>query len=191
MKAYEYKAIARLEMLDPKLKLLHKLNVVAVVGILITCALGLILNYCMRYLNGPGGMYAVYALCGFAICFVYPYVHEFAHAFAVMIVKFKIPEVKFGKLAASCGSPNIIFDKAQYIFVALFPFVLYDLVLIPLCVLLPPIFFPLPFMPLMYNVFGSVADFFMVNRAVRSPKGALVIDSGTEVVIYVPTKIGE
>lgn len=187
MGGYEYKAVARLELLDPKFGLLHKLNVFAVVSVMVSCAIGLVLNYCLRDLGAPGGRYIAYILCGFALCLIYPYVHEYAHAFAVAIVKFKLPQVKFGKFAATCGSPDIVFGKSQYVFVASFPFVFYCAVLIPLCVLLPPPFFPLPFMPLMYNVFGSAADWFLINRAVRTPKGSMVVDGGTEVVIYIPT----
>ena len=188
MHAYEYKAVARLEMLDPKFKLLHKLNVFALVTVLVSSAIGLVLNYCLRYLGAPGGMYLVYILCGFVLCLIYPYVHEYAHAFAVALIKFKFPQVKFGKLAATCGSSDIVFNKPQYVFVAVFPFALYCWLLIPLCILLPPLYFPLPYMPLTYNVFGSVADFFMIKRAVRTPKGSIIIDGGTEVVTYIPIK---
>lgn len=183
---YDYKVALRLNMLDPKMKLLHKLNVFALISIAVTCVIGIVLNYCLRMLGEPGGMYFVYIACGFVLCLIYPYFHEFAHAFAIMLIKGKVPTVKFGKLAAYCGSPDIIFTKAQYYFVASFPFIFYCLLLVPLCVFIPPMFFPLPFMPLMYNVFGSTADWFMIHIAAVTPKHSIIVDSGTEVITYIP-----
>lgn len=183
---YDYKVALRLNMLDPKMRLLHKLNAFALISIAASCAIGLVLNYCLRMLGEAGGMYFVYVACGFVLCLIYPYVHEFAHAFAIILIKGKVPTVKFGKLAAYCGSPDIIFTKAQYYFVASFPFVFYCLILVPLCVLLPPMFFPLPFMPLMYNVFGSTADWFMIHIAAVTPKHSIIVDSGTEIITYIP-----
>ena len=185
---YEYKAVSRLNMLDPHLRLLHKLNVFAVVAIVFSCGIGLLLNYCLRMLGQAGGDYFVYALCGVGLCLIYPYVHEYAHAAAILFATGKIPKVRFEKLAAYCGSPDIIFNRAQYIICASFPFVLYCAILIPLCILLPPLYFPLPFMPLMYNVFGSVADGFMIVRVAKSPARSIVVDGGTEIVIYIPVR---
>lgn len=183
---YDYKAIKRLDLSDPKFKMLNKLNLFALISITASCVVGIVLNYCFRMLGYHGGMYVVYILCGAALCFIYPYIHEFAHAFAIIISKFKKPYIKFGKFAAYCGSPNIIFTKSQYNFVVSFPFLFYCALLIPLCVFLPAEFFVLPFMPLMYNVFGSVADFFMIRVVISSPKRGVVVDCGTDVVVYVP-----
>ncbi|MDE7405297.1 MAG: DUF3267 domain-containing protein [Clostridiales bacterium] len=186
---YDYKAINRLDLSDPKFKMLNKLNLFALISIAASCVIGIVLNYCLRMLGQAGGMYLVYILCGVVLCFIYPYVHEFAHAFAIIISRGKRPYIKFGKFAAYCGSPDIIFTKGQYFFVAAFPFFFYCALLIPLCVLLPAEFFVLPFMPLMYNVFGSVADLFMIRLVLSSPKHAVVVDCGTDIVVYVPTKI--
>lgn len=185
---YDYKAINRLDLSDPKFKMLNKLNLFALITIAASCVVGIVLNYCLRMLGQAGGMYLVYILCGVVLCFIYPYVHEFAHAFAIMIIRGKRPYIKFGKFAAYCGSPDIIFTKGQYFFVAAFPFFFYCALLIPLCVLLSAEFFVLPFMPLMYNVFGSVADLFMIRLVLLSPKHAVVVDCGTDIVVYVPAK---
>lgn len=183
---YDYKAINRLDLSDPKFKMLHKLNAFALVSILASCAVGLVLNYCLRMPGQAGGMYFIYILCGMVLCLLYPYVHEFAHAFAIIISCGKKPYVKFGKLAAYCGSPDIIFTKSRYLFVVSFPFIFYCALLIPLCIFVPAEFFVLPFMPLMYNVFGSIADAFMAHVALRSPKHAVLVDCGTDVVVYLP-----
>lgn len=185
---YDYKAINRLDMSNPKFKTLNKLNVFALISITVSCVVGIILNYCLRMLGQAGGMYFIYILCGAVLCFIYPYVHEFAHAFAILISRFKRPYVKFGKFAAYCGSPDIIFTKGQYFFVASFPFFFYCALLIPLCVFLPAEFFVLLFMPLMYNVFGSIADLFMIRLVLSSPKRSVVVDCGTDIVVYIPVK---
>ncbi|MCH5155502.1 MAG: DUF3267 domain-containing protein [Clostridiales bacterium] len=183
---YDYKAVNRLDLSDPKFKMLNKLNLFALISILASCAIGIMLNYFLRMLGEAGGMYFVYITCGVVLCFIYPYVHEFAHAFAIIISSGKKPYIKFGKFAAYCGSPDIIFSKAKYFFVASFPFFFYCGLLIPFCVLVPAEFFVLPFMPLMYNVFGSVADAFMIRKVLSSPKHGVVVDCGTDVVVYVP-----
>ena len=185
-KILNYKAVNRLDLSDPKFKRLNKLNVFAFVAILVTCVIGLVVNYCIRMLGQTGGFYFIYILCGFVNCLIYPNVHEFAHAFAVIVCRGKAPTIKFGKFAAYCGSPDIIFNKSQYFFVASFPFVFFCALLIPLCVFIPAVFFPLVFMPLMYNVFGSVADMFMINKALKAPKCGIIVDCGTDVVIYEP-----
>ncbi|MDE6617514.1 MAG: DUF3267 domain-containing protein [Clostridiales bacterium] len=187
MKAvYDYKAIKRLDLSDPKFRMLNKLNLFAFISISVSCVVGIVLNYCLRMLGQAGGIYFVYILCGVALCLIYPYVHEFAHAFAIIVSRWKRPFVKFGKFAAYCGSPDIIFSKGQYFFVASFPFFFYCALLVPLCVFLPAEFFVLPFMPLMYNVFGSVADLFMIRLVLSSPKHAVVVDCGTDIVVFVP-----
>ncbi len=175
-------------MLDPKLRILNKLNTFALITILSGSAVGLVLNYCFRMAGEPGGMYSIYILCGVTCCLIYPYVHEFAHALAIVLVKRHVPAVKFGKLAAWCGSPDIVFTKAQYVFAASFPFLFYSALLIPFCVLLPPLYFPIPFMPLTYNLFGSVADAFMLRKALTAPRGGIIVDGGTEIVIYGPVQ---
>lgn len=183
---YDYKAINRLDLSDPKFKMLNKLNIFALITIIGSCVVGIALNYFLRMYGQSGGMYFIYILVGVVLCIIYPYVHELAHAFAIIICRGKKPYIKFGKFAAYCGSPDIIFTKSQYFFVASFPFILYCAILIPLCVLVPAEYFVLPFMPLMYNVFGSVADYFMIRVVLGSPKHGIVVDCGTDVVIYIP-----
>lgn len=185
-KTYLYKPAARFDMLDSKYRLLHKLNMLALIAVVLCCAVGLPLNYALRMLGAPVGLYIAYALCGVFLCLIYPYFHEFTHAFAIILIKGKRPEIKFGKLAASCGAPDMMFSKSQYFFVASLPFFFYCVALIPLCVLLPPMYFSLPFMPLCYNVFGSSADIYMICRAMTTPKGSIIIDGGAEVSIYKP-----
>ena len=186
MAVYDYQAINRLDLADPKFKTLNKLNLFALISIVVSSVIGIVLNYCLRMIGIHGGMYFIYILCGTVLCLIYPYVHEFAHAFAIIISCGKKPYIKFGKFAAYCGSPDIIFTKARYFFVASFPFFIYCAILIPLCIILPAEFFALPFIPLMYNVFGSVADLFMIRLVLSSPKQSVVVDCGTDIVVYLP-----
>ncbi len=185
-KTYTYIPVARFDMLDPKYKLLHKMNVFALVSVIVGSLIGIAINFGVRMSEIVAGMYVVYIVCGVVCGVLYPYLHEIAHAAAILFVKGRIAEIKFGKLAASCGAPDITFGKAQYFFVAVFPFIFFCLALTPLCILLPPVYFPLPYIPLMYNIFGSVADFYMIRYAMRTPKRSIVIDCGTEVSIFMP-----
>lgn len=184
---HDYKLVVRYDMLGPHQKILQKLNAVATVSVLICCAVGSTLNYCLRMYGQAGGMYFVYILCGSGLCLVYPYVHELAHAFAVIAVKGKAPSVKFGKLAACCGSPFIIFSKPQYFFAAAFPFLFFGVAAIPVCIFLPAMFFPIAFMPAVYNLFCSMGDFYMINKAAKAPRGCAIIDGGTEISVFIPT----
>ncbi len=173
-------------MLDHKHNVVKKMNSFAIIAILVCCAIGDLLNYCLRMLGKPGGMYFLWILAGCVLCFCYIYLHELTHALAILMVKRELPTIRIEKFVASCGSPTMVFSKTEYFFVAVAPFAFYCLLLIPLCVVLPPSFFPLPFMPLMYNIFGSMGDLYMINRVMKLPKKAVVIDSGTEMNMYVP-----
>lgn len=185
---FVYKPIIKLDMLGNKHKLINRLNSVAIIIILAVGAIGLVLNYVLRMWRQAGGMYFVYSLVGAALCVVYIYLHELTHAFAIVAIKHRKPEIKFGKLVASCGCPSITFSKTQYVFVASFPFLFYCALLIPLCVLLPPLYFPMPFLPLCYNVFGSMGDMYMIRVMLRAPKESIIIDQGTEVGAFTPIK---
>ncbi len=182
---HDYVLAEKFDMLDPKVKVVDRLNIVALAGVLVLCIGGAIVNYCLRMLGEPAGMYIVYILCGVVLTVLYMYLHELAHAFAIIAVKHKRPKVKFGKRVASCGSPDIIYTKAQYAFVALFPLVLFCIVLVPLCIILDAQFFVLPFMPLTYNILGSFGDIYMVNRVMKAPRKCVVVDEGTEVRLYI------
>ena len=156
------------------------------IAIFAFCIVGDVLNYCLRMLGDPFGIYFVWMLVGAVACLVYIYLHELTHALAILMCKGELPQIRMSKLVASCGSPTIVFSKSQYFFVASAPLVFFCLILIPLCVFLPTQFFPIPFMPLVYNVFGSIGDVYMIHRVMRLPKHATVIDSGTELTMFLP-----
>ncbi len=183
---YIYKPAVKLDMLGNKHKLIDRLNAFAVISIMVCCVAGAILNYCLRMPKSPGGIYFVTIFGGFWLCVAYIYLHELTHAFAIITVTGEKPEIKFGKFAASCGAPIISFTKKQYLYVASFPFVFYCLLLVPLCILLPPLYFPLTFMPLCYNVFGSMGDMYMIRKMIASPKNSVIVDNGTDVCAYMP-----
>ncbi len=179
---YEFKFAARADVRG----VIKRLTYIALFGVMGSIAVGLTLNYCLRMLGEHGGMYAVYILCGFVLTILYMYFHELTHALGVLLVKGRLPEIKFGKYAASCGSRFIAFGKAEYFFVAALPLVLYCVLLVPLCVLMPPVYFPVPFMPLCYNIFGSMGDAYMISRMMRVPKRSIIVDGGTTVSAYMP-----
>lgn len=181
-----YKEIRKIDMVDPRLGLARNLNKIALPGILVSVVIGLILNYCLRMLGEPGGFYAVYAIAGFILCLIYIYLHELTHAICIVLIKHKKPTIKFGLLVASCGVENVYFTKLQYFIVASMPLILFCVALVPLCILLPPIYFPLPFMPLCYNVFGSLGDVYMVRAALATPKNSVIADSGTVLTFFAP-----
>lgn len=181
-----FKSVGRLNLYSAKSRFIHNMNKFALIAVLAFASVGFILNYTLRMLGDPGGMYLVYILVSVPLCIVYIYIHECVHALAILLIKREKPRIKFDKLIASCGANTIVFNKAEYFFVAGAPFILFCLILIPLCVFLPPLYFPMPFAPLVYNLFGSAGDFYMIQRAMKLPKGGAVIDKGAEIVLYVP-----
>lgn len=183
---YVYRSVGRVDMLDPKRNIVGKLNKVAIFAIFFGAALGILLNYIFRMKGEPGGIYFLYSIMSAFCCVLYIYLHEFTHAAAILLIKGEKPRIKFHKLVASCGSPTIVFGKLQYFFVASAPFAVFCALLIPLCILLPAVYFPLMFSPLCYNVFGSMGDMYMIARVMRSPRYSTVVDKGTELVIYTP-----
>ncbi|MCH5160851.1 MAG: DUF3267 domain-containing protein [Clostridiales bacterium] len=183
----EYKEILHINLLDNvRRKLINKLNVFAFFAVIVCSVVGVALNYFLRMRGESGGVYILFILAGVPLCLLYIYLHEVMHFLAVLISTGKKPEIKFGKLVASCGSPTISYGKAKYFFVASFPLIFFCATLIPLCVLLPPEFFPLPFIPLCYNIFGSFGDIYMIMRALSVRGICRIIDSGTDIYIYLP-----
>ncbi len=183
----EYKQAAHIDLLDKdKKKMISKMNIAALICIMAFSVLGVILNYFLRMRGQDGGMYFIYILIGVPLCVLYIYLHEVMHMIAVLMLTGKKPDIKFGKLVASCGSPFITYGKAGYFFVASFPLIFFCAVLIPLCVLLPPTYFPLPFIPLCYNIFGSAGDVYMIKRALSVKGKCIIVDSGTAVHMYLP-----
>ena len=183
----EYKETLHIDILDAsKRKIVSKMNAVAFIAIIVCSVIGVILNYALRMPGQSGGMYFVYILIGVPLCVLYIYLHEVMHVAAALIATGKKPDIKFGKLVASCGSPFITYGKAGYFFVASFPLLFFCAALVPLCALLPPVFFPLPFIPLCYNVFGSMGDAYMIRRALSVKGKCLIVDSWTDVHVYLP-----
>lgn len=181
-----YDLISRLDLISDKRKLIDALNKAALLSVMGGSAIGIVLNYCLRMLGAPGGMYFVYSFCGFLLCVLYVYLHELTHALGIVLTTARRPKIRFGKFVASCGSDDIIFTKGKYFFAASLPLIFYCALLIPLCILLPPLYFPLPFMPLCYNVFGSMGDMYMIHLVMSAPKRCAVIDKGAELCIYMP-----
>ena len=183
----EYKEILHINLLDSiRRKMIIKMNVFAFIAVMASSVIGVILNYFLRMPGEAGGRYCIYILAGVPLCVLYIYLHEVMHFLAVLISTGKKPEIKFGKFVASCGSPTISYGKAKYFFVASFPLLFFCALLIPLCVLLPPEYFPLPFIPLSYNIFGSIGDMYMIKRALSVRGKCRIIDSGTDMYIYLP-----
>ena len=183
----EYKEVAHVDLLDKdKRKMIGKMNIIAFISIFACSAIGVALNYFLRMPGQRGGMYFLYILIGAPLCVLYIYLHEVMHVVAVLIATRQRPDIKFAKLVASCGSPFIVFTKPKYFFVASFPLLFFCAVLIPLCVLLPTAFFPLPFIPLCYNIFGSMGDVYMIKRALSVRGKCIIVDSGTDVHMYLP-----
>lgn len=181
-----YSLVAKIDMLSDKRKMINKLNSIAIVSILIINSVVMLLNYVFRMRGEAGGIYFICGLCGAIACVIYIYLHELSHALAVIMIKGVLPEIRFGKLVASCGVPMVAFNKTQYFFVASFPFVSFCLILIPLCIVLPPVYSIIPFMPLCYNVFGSMGDAYMIKRMMVTPKNSVIVDNGTSVAAYTP-----
>lgn len=183
----EYEEILNINFLDKaKSKMLVKLNVFVLVAVLTCTVVGVILNYFLRMPGAAGGRYLIYMLAGAALCFIYIYLHEIMHFLAILLSTGKRAEIKFGKLVSSCGSSKINYGKAKYFFVASFPVVFFCALLIPLCVFLPPEYFPLPFIPLCYNIFGSLGDLYMIKCALKVRGKCRIVDTGTELHIYLP-----
>lgn len=114
----------------------------------------------------------------------YIFLHEATHAafFKIFDTKCKL---RFGFKAgmAYCASDGY-YKKAPYLAVALSPVVIWTLLLLIPCLLVPLTYFWGVFFIQIFNVSGAAGDLYVTVKILTMPKKALILDNGTDMEIY-------
>lgn len=115
---------------------------------------------------------------------VYIFLHEATHAAFFKIFDTKC-RLRFGFKAAMayCASDGY-YKKAPYLAVALSPVVIWTLLLLIPCLLVPSAYFWGVFFIQIFNVSGAAGDLYVTVKILTAPKKALILDNGTDMEIY-------
>ena len=115
---------------------------------------------------------------------VYIFLHEATHAAFFKIFDTKC-RLRFGFKAAMayCASDGY-YKKVPYLAVALSPVVIWTLLLLIPCLLVPLTYFWGVFFIQIFNVSGAAGDLYVTVKILTAPKKALILDNGTDMEIY-------
>ncbi len=116
---------------------------------------------------------------------VYIVLHELTHAVFIKIFEPK-SKVKFGFTAgmAYAGSDEC-FKKLPYLVIALAPLVIWTLLLLIPCLLVPTVYFWGIYFVQMLNVSGAAGDIYVTIKVLKAPKDCLILDNGVSMEVYV------
>lgn len=133
------------------------------------------------------GMYALRFGVLIAANIVYIILHELTHGVAMKLCGTKKIKYGFTGLYAFAGSDDY-YGKGSYIFIALAPVVLWGVILVVICPLLPAEWFWVAYTVQIANIGGAAGDFYVTAKFSRFPADILVKDSGVGMRVYSGTK---
>lgn len=123
----------------------------------------------------------LYIVVGCSI--IYIVLHELVHA---LFFKFKNNvkvNYKFHGFAASAGVPGYYYQKKHYLIISLAPFMIFNLIIIPLFLVNDYWFFILAFL-LAIHISGCSGDLYVFIKLLFKPKTILIEDYGVGMNIY-------
>ncbi|MGN1163983.1 MAG: DUF3267 domain-containing protein [Candidatus Ornithospirochaeta sp.] len=135
----------------------------------------------LSYLEGAGFIQPIVLVVAIV---VYIPLHEIVHG--VVLKLFTDEKLSFGWkfVYAYCGSKEAMMKPYEYFAVALAPAVVFTIVFVPLCLLMPSWGLMWYFMEMM-NISGSVGDFYVTLKIWgRRKENILISDSGTDMTIW-------
>lgn len=110
--------------------------------------------------------------------------HELIHGVFFWIYTREIPEFAFKGLYAYAAAPEWYIPKSKFVIVGLSPSILITTGIILLMMVLPSNLIIYIFLAGIFNVSGSLGDFFIIGWIFTQPKDLLVRDSGDSFSIY-------
>ena len=113
---------------------------------------------------------------------LYIILHEAVHGVFMRLFCRVKPHFGFTGLYAYAGS-DAYYAKLPYIIIALAPVVIWGVVLLALCLLLPDFFWAIYFIQIT-NISGAAGDLFVTVKFLRLPKDILVRDTGVSMTVY-------
>lgn len=129
------------------------------------------------------GAYIMRFVALFLLMIAYMVLHELVHGVAMKMCGTK--KVKYGinGLYAFAGSEDY-YGKKAYIFIALAPVVLWDIVLAVINAFVPEAWFWVVYLLQVINLSGAAGDLFVTVKFSRFPKDILVRDYGVGMTVY-------
>lgn len=120
----------------------------------------------------------------------YMILHELVHGLFYKIFTKEKLTFGFSWSCAFCGVPNIYTSKKVSVIAALAPFIIFNLIFIPLIIILPPNNFTLLTIIVFSLHFGGCAGdlFFSILLLVKYDKNTLINDTGAKQTIYIQKK---
>lgn len=123
-----------------------------------------------------------------AACFAYMLLHELAHGVAMRCMGGKKVSYGFSIPYAYAGSGDF-FGRKSYTVVALAPVLLFAVLLTVIMLLVPRQWFWAVWLVQIFNLTGSVGDYYVTWRFAKLPADILVQDSGVSMTVYSKEKI--
>ncbi|WP_462281259.1 DUF3267 domain-containing protein [Salinivirga cyanobacteriivorans] len=112
------------------------------------------------------------------------FLHELIHASVVFLTHKQKPNIGIRGLIVYAAAPENVLTKAQFIIMALAPFVAISIIGSVLIFLLQQSFWPWVFIPTVANAAAAAGDFMAVLWALKQPENAKFIDEGDITYAY-------
>lgn len=113
------------------------------------------------------------------------FLHELIHASVVFLTHRQKPDIGIRGLIIYAAAPENVLTKAQFIIMALAPFVAISIIGCVLIFLLPLSFLSWIFIPTVINAAAAGGDFMAVLWAFKQPENAKFIDEGDITYAYI------
>lgn len=170
-------------------KLSRSFTISANVIVVVLTVIGIILNGYYRDLTTPLWFRLTMLAIGFAASVIYIDIHQFIHAVMIYLFSGKRAIFKRNAIFTEAQASDRFFFRYQYVLIMLAPMLIMGVTLTVLCIVLPPKFFVIAFIPACVNICSSFVDFYLTNKACRIPAVGLVNDSGTCMSFFVPYEV--
>ena len=120
---------------------------------------------------------------------VYIFAHEWVHGIFIRFFTGEHAEYGFIRdMGVAYAKSSCFFTRRAYIVIALAPVIVWGIILTLLMDDVPGEFFWCLYIIQIFNISGSVGDFYTVWRVTRMPKGVLIYDEGASMKFFAPVK---
>lgn len=122
---------------------------------------------------------------------IFAFLHELVHVIFFKINNKEKIDFKFHIFALSLSSPKLYFTKTHYIIISLAPFMVFNIILIPLLFFVNDYWFTIITILFATHISGCTGDLFVTFKLSFMPKDVLVNDYGIGMNFYIKYKNGD
>lgn len=139
--------------------------------------------------DAAGDKYYLIYLFGFLAAYLlYIVLHELTHGLFYKIFTKEKLTFGFNGIIAWCGLKNGYFNKKTGLFAILAPFVIYTIVLVPLCIITNGFLSFMLILLFAAHFGGCIGDIYGTIIMIKMPKDVLINDNGYKQTFYVPVE---